>query len=385
MTQNQHPERLRHIVAIEPDSGRSVSLKRALDQQIDADVLVVPSVEQAVRAICRRPPDLVLISAGLSSDDEKSISAYLKGRTNTSHIQLITLPEFVKRDEAAPVAPAAATGAVVRFRPRGQVTVTPQCDDAAVRGVVAEYLERSEVRRIAEAGRPDGRSYVLPSDRRRAPRKRGSDLHGQWAIRMLAAGDLRILDLSRLGVLFESRSRLVPGIITDLQLLGTEHNLIVPARLVRADVASAADEDIVFHVAAAFSHELDIFVPRPLPVDQPALPPKELGDLLGRVLAGANWVSNGLALCSKFEEELGRLVGVKEVRIGPPLGQAPPECEVVSFKIPGSRNGRLRLHAIFERGRRPGSMHLRLLSAAATLASLVLELAPSARLHSPTI
>ena len=389
MSQNQHSA-LPQILAIDPDPESGAALRQTLATQIRADLVIVTGIEDALDAISRRTPDLILTATFLSPADEKRIGELLKRRAQSVHTQVIALPQFVDAGErVAREISEPGAGVVLQFRHKRSATAFPQCDGKTVRQLVGEYLDQAEALRSPaneHAVCAATSEITLPSDRRRAARRRGSDLSGQWGIRLLTGGTVRIVDISRLGVLLETESQLAPGSTLDLHLLGVERNFSVAARLVRRDVARLTDRDITYHVAAAFAHEIDILTP---PVQTPfaaALhPPRVLGDLLGRTLADANWVSNGTTLCSRFEEELGYLVCAEKVWIGPASFRAPSVRESVSFTIPGPNNAQLRLHAIFECEHRPTPLELRLLEAAANLACVVLELAPSARLHSPTI
>ena len=102
-----------------------------------------------------------------------------------------------------------------------------------------------------------------------------------------------------------------------------------------------------------------------------------LADLLGRVLADASWLSNGRALWSIFEREVCALVRAPEVRIRAVPVPAAGGCQSLYFRIPSAAGSEHGLHVVFERGYRPTAAEFRLLKAAASLASVVLDLAPA--------
>jgi hypothetical protein len=136
-----------------------------------------------------------------------------------------------------------------------------------------------------------------------------------------------------------------------------------------------------YRAAAMFLREIDLFASaNPILVAAAAAQshaPRVLADLLGRVLAEANWVSNGGALRSLFETEVRALVGAKDVRIRAVPVRASGGCQSLYFSIPTATAPHYGLHAVFERGYRPTAAEFRLLKAAASLAAVVLDLTPA--------
>jgi hypothetical protein len=87
-------------------------------------------------------------------------------------------------------------------------------------------------------------------------------------------------------------------------------------------------------------------------------------------------VKNGPALRVKLQEEIGRLVHLQEVRIRAVPDRTPAGCESMCFNIPTAGSSGFVLQAVFPRGHQPSPVEVRLLKAAAALASVALELAP---------
>ena len=71
------------------------------------------------------------------------------------------------------------------------------------------------------------------------------------------------------------------------------------------------------------------------------------------------------------------LVRAKEVRIRALPMAAAGGCQSLYFRIPTAAASEHGLHVVFERGYRPTAAEFRLLKAAASLASVVLNLAPA--------
>jgi hypothetical protein len=378
MSQENDPKSPAFVLAIEPDSESGAALRHALASHMSAELVIVAGVDDALASIATRIPDLILTSTFLAPRDEATLSEYLRRRADLSHTQVITLPQFMVTDCHEPDRTESGDGVVLRFRPRRTPQITPGCVGTTLRQQVEDYLEQA---RALRPGSSDdrlrgARPVQLPSDRRRSSRRRATDLAGQWEIRLPAGGDVNIVDISRLGALLETNSKLIPGSLVDLQVLGLERSVSVPARLIRSEIAGVHGHNVRYRIAAAFCCDVDLLA-APAPASAAAAhPPKVLGDLLGRVLADASWVSNGPALCARFEAELGRLVRVREIRICTMPGPPPPGCRTVSFDIPGTGSGRLVLQVIFDQGYEPTPIELRLLEAAASVASVVLELAP---------
>ena len=78
-----------------------------------------------------------------------------------------------------------------------------------------------------------------------------------------------------------------------------------------------------------------------------------------------------------FESEVSALVRAKEVRIRAMPVRAAGGCQSLYFRIPSAAGAEHGLHVVFERGYRPTAAEFRLLKAAASLAAVVLDLAPA--------
>jgi CheY-like chemotaxis protein len=402
------------MLAIEADPEERAALERALRLHVRAEVLIVATIDAALDAIARFVPDLILTSTFLPLADEARLTAHLRRCPETSHTRVITLPQFVDPAERVAAGEERPSGAavVLRFARRPRALVR-RCDAELLGDHIESYLKQARALRLsaeercrrgigspadvaprprlAENSRPPSSTalvvaneretrtlastFSLPRNRRRASRHKPEELPCPLRARLAAGGDIRLVDISSLGILLETRSELTPGSIVHLQVLGGDAAMSIAARLVRTELARASGSDLMYRVAAAFAREIDLSALHEAP-GAGLHPPKVLGELLGRVLSDAHWMSNSTTLWSKFEDELRRLVSLQDVRIRAVAATAPPGCNSVCFDIPDSgRNGRLILQAIFDRGRQPCPVEVRLLKAAAGLASVVLELA----------
>jgi CheY-like chemotaxis protein len=403
------------ILAIEPDPQSGAVLSRVLDQRVRADVVIVGDIDAALKSIAEQVPDLILTSTFLPPAALARLIDELGRRDEAAHTQIITTPHFL---DAPDEPPGDESERILRFPRQRSGAGRFNCDPAILRTQVGQYLEQARALRMAALDRqkqglgpvtdliraarsldpwqrasPAGLTIpsaqdlralhsLRPADRRQATRRRAADLAGQWGVRLGPDGDASIVDISCSGVRLETSTRLHPGNLIDLELISMEGSLAVGARLIRTETVDADGPEVKYRAAAMFLREIDLFATNanPLLVGAAAAQsytPKVLADLLGRVLANATWVSNGAALWSSFEAEVCALVRAKEVRIRAVPVRAAGGCQSLYFRIPSAGSSEHGLHVVFERGYRPTAAEFRLLKAAASLASVVLDLAPA--------
>jgi hypothetical protein len=211
------------------------------------------------------------------------------------------------------------------------------------------------------------------ANRRRASRRKGADLTGLWTIKLPWGADVRVVDISNRGVLFECASKISAGTTVDLQLLGEDTNIVVPARMVRADVAGVDGLGVKYRMAGAFARALRLIDLEP--VTGLPLSPRALLDMLTRVLSEVDRPT-ACALHVRFESELRRLLPVRDIQIRETPVIAEKGAESIYFTVSERLGSRRILQAIFEPGYAPSEMEFRLLKVAASLAAVVLELAP---------
>ena len=405
------------ILAIEPDPQSGAALYRALDKRVCADVEIVGDIDAALTSIAEQVPDLIMTSTFLPPAALTRLTEELRRLPDATHTQIITTPHFLDAPQGQPSRDE--SDKVLRFRRQRTEVARFPCDAALLGAQVAGYLEQARALHAAAQNRqerglvpitalgpvahppapwqhsiglpelriPTGKDLrdlnsLRPADRRRASRRRAADLAGQWGVRLSPGGDARIVDISCSGVRLETSFRLQPGSLIDLEVIGMEGGVAVGARLIRTERVDADGPDVKYRAAAMFLREIDLFAPNANPILVAAAAaasytPRTLADLLGRVLADAPWRSNGRRLWSIFEREVCALVGAKEVRICALPVAAAAGCQSLYFRIPTAAESEHGLHVVFERGYRPTAAEFRLLKAAASLASVVFDLAPA--------
>jgi len=389
------------ILVIESDPERSKPLEQVLRGRVHAHLEVVRSIDQAIRFVTEKLPDLILTSPFLKPAEEVALSTHLRRTPSAAHVQVITVPHSIDTDDdAGRSAPPKMLGFLRR---RG--TPHSACAPDTLRNQVEAYLAEARaartrlsvvlaasssvaialVPRTVQAPAPDAviQSVVRPhllggsggTDRRRARRRPAADLPGVWAVRLPLGPEARVVDISSTGVLVETSSKITPGSTLDLQVLGQNINLRVSARMVRSEVASVDRLGVKYRAAAAFSHEVDLVGVLAAPSD-PSQMPKVLADMLARVLADADRGFSDPSLRVRFEQELRRLLPVREVRIRRAPMIPHERTESVYFTVPRASGSRPILQAVFEPDYQPSAMEFRILKAAAGVAAVILEFAP---------
>ena len=396
------------ILFIEADTHRAAALGQVLRELDDMEVEIVGSVSAAIRSVGEHIPDLLLTSTFLPPSDEATLTSYLNGLPAARHLQTINVPYFIDGQEAVAESSSARVLTFLRRRP---ASIRPRCDARTLREQIGDYLSQArtsrreaETRKKSEASREHapvkthelaltgGRAAAgpragvtaaipvpafaaaLPGDRRRARRRACGDVPWLWTVKLAGSSQVNVVDISSTGVLLETASRLADGSTVDLQLLGEDTNVTVPARMLRTQVASVDGLSVKYRVAAAFAHHLALPGLQQASAD-PAVP-KVLADLLSRVLANLERCSGEAALRTSFENELRRVLPVRDIRIRETPVIAERGAESVYFTVPHGSGTRPILQAIFEPDYAPTMMDFRLLKAAASLAAAVLEFAP---------
>lgn len=399
------------IIAIESDYTRRRLLATLIREFVKADVKVVDSVTPALELMQARTPDLVLTPALLAPKDSADLIAFVK-EIDAPYVQLVTLPALdilghptaeepatrrwlpVLRRRSAPAAPQydrAMVGAqiadalerareareeyratLVRRAAREEemalVRFEPQAVIDAIDGGDLKYATRHDVLRVADALQRQGR------DRRRARRRPPTDLAWVSGITLEWAADATLVNISESGALVETGSKLALGTTTELKLSGQAGALVVPARIIRSEIARIDGFGVRYHAATAFDRTIDLSAPQQA---GPAVPPQALAQLLATALAEG--ASSGEPAHVRFVSGLRELVGAKDVQIR--TMYAPPASgpETLYFDVPGADRARTTLQVVFPRTHSVTSSEFQILRAAAWLTAAALEFDQSAR------
>jgi hypothetical protein len=396
-------------MAIEPDAGRATFLREALRGSEHVELEIVARIDDAIRSITARLPDLVMTSTFFPPAEEAALASHVRTLRGASHVQIICVP-YVTGTEARHTPPESSYSNVLSFVKRRPAVNPPVCDPGVVREQIEDYLRHAVWQRqwnswmlsdstvtppatslivaptapppIVEMATVDeteqyGREEAMHDhERRRSRRLRGEELPSLWTVKLPWGTAARVVDISTRGALIESASKIVPGSTVDLQLLGEGTNLSVPARMLRAEVSRIDTLGVRYHIAAAFSRELDL---APLEAATGAsLSPRVLVDLLSRVLDDERVTREYFTLRSRFESELRRLLRVRDIQIRETPMVTDRGVESVYFSVPHGAGSPRVLQAVFDPGMTPSPDEFRLLKAAAGLAGALMEFAPAA-------
>src|SRR3954447_16198273 len=94
------------VLAIEPDRRQAAHLTALVRQHVGAELVLAHTTEGALDAIGDRVPDLVLVPALLSPQDDAALAAALRVIAAAAHVRTLTIPVL-------------ASAAVSREEPRG--------------------------------------------------------------------------------------------------------------------------------------------------------------------------------------------------------------------------------------------------------------------------
>src|SRR6185295_14269790 len=123
------------ILAIEPDRRQAAQLSVVVRKRVHAELILVETTERALDAIGNRMPDLVLVPALLSPQDDAALAAALRVIAAAAHVRTLTIPVL-----AAHSAEARPSGLLSRWRRgRSESQATDGCDPAVFAEQITAY------------------------------------------------------------------------------------------------------------------------------------------------------------------------------------------------------------------------------------------------------
>jgi hypothetical protein len=141
------------ILAIEPDRRQAAHVSAVVRHRVGAELILAETTEGALDAIGSRVPDLVLVPALLSPQDDAALAAALRVIAAAAHVRTLTIPVF-----ANGTVRAQGGGLLARFRRGRSEQTSVGCDPAVFADQITEYL------REAAAERADIESASEPID-----------------------------------------------------------------------------------------------------------------------------------------------------------------------------------------------------------------------------
>src|SRR5439155_13494348 len=145
------------ILAIEPDRRQAAHLAGVVRQKVAAELILAETTERALDAIGNRIPDLVLVPALLSPQDDAALATALRVIATAAHVQTLTIPEF-----AAPTPRPRRSGGVLAklMGDRPQDAGPDGCNPGLFAEQIAAYLAEAET---ARAHRQYAEEYQSPA------------------------------------------------------------------------------------------------------------------------------------------------------------------------------------------------------------------------------
>src|SRR5580765_7814578 len=135
------------VLAIEPDRRQAAHLTAIARQLVDTELLLADTTEGALDKIGNRVPDLVLVPALLSPQDDAALAAALRVIAAAAHVRTLTIPVL-----AAHSAEARPSGLLSRWRRgRSESQATDGCDPAVFAEQITAYLKESAAERALMA------------------------------------------------------------------------------------------------------------------------------------------------------------------------------------------------------------------------------------------
>jgi CheY-like chemotaxis protein len=372
-----------HILAIESDRQRRTLLMALIREHVLADVTMVDSVKEALASFEHRQPDLIVAPALLSPEDSERLNAHVKWHADP-HVQMLTIPALDMLRASSP-----EQNRRLGFLRRRPVSLGLQYDPSIVARQIADRLDRALA--IREEGGRDMRpllrkqeAIVVVSSVEEAPSRRPAATSAGmrdraermaqrepqlWVVRLPWGTEVDMVNISRTGVLLESGSKLTPGVTLELQLLGMGQSRIIPARFVRSEISRVDRLGVRYHAAAHFEQPLDLLTPRT--ESTPTANPRSLAELFSAVVCDSNQPED---VSIRFARGLRGLVGARDVLIRPTPVTPGNDCESIYFRVNGDDRSGMILQVLLDRDRALTTAEFKLMKAATSLTSALLEL-----------
>jgi hypothetical protein len=137
------------VLAIEPDRRQAAHLTAIARQLVDAELVLADTTEGALDAIGNRVPDLVLVPALLSPQDDAALAAALRVIAAAAHVRTLTIPVLASGIKRAQT----GGGMLAKWRKNRAASSEPEgCEPAVFGEQISAYLREAAAERaqIAE-------------------------------------------------------------------------------------------------------------------------------------------------------------------------------------------------------------------------------------------
>lgn len=131
------------VLAIEPDRRQAAHLAAIVRHQVHAELLIADTTEGALDAIGNRIPDLVLVPALLSPQDDAALAAALRVIAAAAHVRTLTIPVL-----ASGITHAPKLGMLAKWRKGRDASEPDGCDPAVFAEQISAYLQEAAAARL---------------------------------------------------------------------------------------------------------------------------------------------------------------------------------------------------------------------------------------------
>ena len=131
------------ILAVEPDHKQAARLAAIVRHHVGAELVIGDTTERALDALGPRVPDMVLVPALLSPQDDASLAAALRVIAAAAHVRTLTIPVLASAKQES-----AGGGLLSRWRRgRAESPETEGCDPAVFAEQITAYLKEAAAER----------------------------------------------------------------------------------------------------------------------------------------------------------------------------------------------------------------------------------------------
>jgi hypothetical protein len=140
------------ILAVEPDRRQAAQLAAIVRHRVGAELVLADTTERALDVLGARVPDLVLVPALLSPQDDAALAAALRVIAAAAHVRTLTIPVLGSDKQQS-----TSGGLLSRWR-RGRAESEPDgCDPAVFAEQITAYLKEAAAERAERDDDPGSR------------------------------------------------------------------------------------------------------------------------------------------------------------------------------------------------------------------------------------
>jgi hypothetical protein len=202
------------IVALHRDPTQWTALRGALDDLVEADVILADTIGETLDVIDARTPDLILVDPLIPPRDADHLTGYLALLPGASHVQTISIPVISPHSagDGSPHAPGPLAWLRRWLFPSRRSRITPAVAGwrpEAFAAEVAAYLSLARAHRAHKAERDNDQAFAPAVERRQE--RRWSAAQACFAVRVFLTTDRAdLVNISSTGLLVRTDVRPSP-------------------------------------------------------------------------------------------------------------------------------------------------------------------------------